>query len=100
MKFSLHIRAEISLENFSFPQVVLMVKEVFDREGLPGFVRAFIQVIEARHLASGIKCKHCQSEHLHVHTSWLWLLCLRGERIQNCLQPVLFWICGLRWAET
>lgn len=68
MKLSLHIGAELSLENFSFSQLILMVKEVFDKEGLPGFVKVFMQQLETRLLAGGVKCKYCQSERLYAHT--------------------------------
>jgi hypothetical protein len=58
MKFSLHIGSQISLENFSFSQLILMVKELFEKEGLPGFVKVFMQVIESKLLEGGVKCKY------------------------------------------
>ena len=36
-KLSLHIESEISLNNFSFSQLIIEVKRMFDAEGIPGF---------------------------------------------------------------
>jgi len=44
-----------------------MVKELFDSKGLPGFVNVFMKVIEKDLIQSGICCKHCNSDILHVH---------------------------------
>ena len=62
MIFSLNVGAQISLENFSFSQLVNMVKELFDQKGLPGFVNIFMRVIEKELIQSGISCKHCNSK--------------------------------------
>lgn len=61
MKLSLHVGAEFSLENFSLSQLVFAVKELFDNEGLPGFLSAFLKIVEQSFIQSGIACKHCQS---------------------------------------
>lgn len=47
MKFSLHVGAEISLENFSLSQLILMVGKLFVDEGMPGLVKAFLLAIES-----------------------------------------------------
>ncbi len=46
-----------------------MTKELFDNEGLPGFIKVFMQIIEAKLLASEVKCKHCGSEKLYGHST-------------------------------
>ncbi len=67
MQFSLHIGAELSLENFSLSQLILAVKELFDREGLPGFLKAFLKIVEQKLIQSGVVCKHCQNSKIHIH---------------------------------
>jgi len=69
MKLSLHIGAEATLENFSFSQLIVITKELFDAEGLPGFIKIFMQIIEQKLLASEVKCKYCESEHLYGHST-------------------------------
>lgn len=70
MKLSLHVGTDISLEGFSFSQLIIMTKELFDKEGLPGFVRVLMKVIEAKLLSEAEpKCKHCGSKSLYGHSS-------------------------------
>lgn len=69
MKFSLHIGSEISLESFSLSQLIVMIKNLFDTEGLPGFLSAFLQVIEAKVIEAGVQCPHCQSAKVNVHST-------------------------------
>lgn len=44
-KLSLHIGSEISLNNFSFSQLIITVKRMFDAEGIPGFVCILILLL-------------------------------------------------------
>jgi|GEM_PF-4245145 len=78
MIFSLNVGAQVSLENFSFSQLIRMVKELFDSMGLPGFVNEFMKVIEKDLIQSGICCKHCNSDILHVHK-------ITQRRLRTCL---------------
>jgi hypothetical protein len=70
-KLSLHIGSEISLENFSFSQLIIAVKKLFDTEGIPGFIRTLIILVETILLKSGVSCPRCNLEknHLHGHTN-------------------------------
>jgi transposase-like protein len=66
-KLSLHIGADISLENFSFSQLVIAVKKMFDSDGIPGFIRTLVILIESILLKSGACCPRCKSEKNHLH---------------------------------
>jgi len=66
-KLSLHIGSEISLKDFSFSQLILAVKCLFDTEGVPGLVKVLVTLIEQMVIRSGIDCPHCQSSKLHRH---------------------------------
>ena len=69
MKLSLHVGSEISLENFSLSQLIIGVGDLFAKEGLPGFLKVFLQMVEIKLISRGIKCKWCTSENVHGHTS-------------------------------
>lgn len=69
MKFSLHVGSEISLENFSLSQLIIATRDLFAKEGLPGFLKVFLQVIESQLIAGGIKCKYCGSDKLYGHST-------------------------------
>lgn len=93
-KISLHIGcSEINLENFSFSQTIRITKELFDNEGLPGFVKVLMTVIESKLFEGEMKCKHCDSAKLYGHSfqerkikTTLGLICLnlRRVRCQGC----------------
>ncbi len=68
MKLSLHVGSEVSLENFSLSQLIIAVKDLFATEGLPGFLKVFLQVAEQRLVGSGVKCFGCGSENVHGHS--------------------------------
>lgn len=59
--------SEISLKDFSFSQLIIAVKELFDTEGVPGFVKALMTLIEHRVIKSGVACPHCESVKFHLH---------------------------------
>lgn len=64
---ALRIGSEISLKNFSFSQLILAVKELFDTQGVPGFIGALIELIEALLLKSHVECPDCQFDRFHQH---------------------------------
>ena len=41
-KLSMNFAAEFGLSEFSFSQLIVAVKKLFDTEGIPGFVKALI----------------------------------------------------------
>ena len=41
-KISMLFGSEISLKDFSFSQLIVAVKNLFDTEGVPGFVKALV----------------------------------------------------------
>lgn len=93
MKFSLHIGAEISLENFSLSQLIQMIGKLFVDEGMPGLVKAFLSVIESLLVQSGVTCPHCKSDKAHSHTKQerklytslgLMVFSMRRYRCQAC----------------
>ncbi len=45
-KLSLHIGSDISLKDFSFSQLIIAVKKLFDTEGIPGFIKVLVILIE------------------------------------------------------
>lgn len=69
MKFSLHVGSQISLENFSLSQLIISIKELFATEGLPGFLKVFLQVIEFQLVAGGVKCARCGSDRNYGHST-------------------------------
>ena len=48
MKISLHIGAKVELEEFSLSQAVGLIKKVFANEGLPGFLRVYLEHLIVR----------------------------------------------------
>lgn len=68
-KLSMHISSEISLNNFSFSQLIIAVKRMFDIEGIPGFISILVSLIETMFIKSGINCPRCKSEKNHIHGS-------------------------------
>ena len=67
-KLSLHIGSEISLKDFSFSQLIIAVKNLFDTEGIPGLLRVLVILIEQMLIRSGLECTRCQSSKLHKHS--------------------------------
>lgn len=66
-KLSLHIGSEIGLKNFSFSQLILEVKRLFDVEGVPGFVKMLVILVESMLIKSGVDCPGCKSNKLQLH---------------------------------
>ncbi len=66
-KLSLHIGSEIWLKNFSFSQLILKVKRLFDCEGIPGFVKMMVILVEGMLIKSGTECPRCNSNKLQLH---------------------------------
>jgi len=67
-KLSLHIGSEISLKDFSFSQLIIETKRLFDTEGIPGFIKMLVIIIENMLIKNGVECPHCQSEKSHFHS--------------------------------
>ena len=67
-KLSLHIGSEISLKDFSFSQLIIADKSLFDTEGVPGLVKVLVILIEKMLLSSGVECPHCKCKK-HHHNS-------------------------------
>ena len=59
-RLSLHIGSEISLKDFSFSQLIIAIKTLFDTEGIPGLVKVLVILIEKMLLGSGVECPHCK----------------------------------------
>lgn len=67
-KLSLHIGSEIGLKNFSFSQLILEVKRLFDGEGIPGFVKMMVILVEGLLIKSQVtECPRCSSNKLQMH---------------------------------
>lgn len=66
-QLSMLFSSEISLKDFSFSQLIIAVKKLFDTEGIPGFVKALVILIENLVIKSGVRCPHCESEKFHLH---------------------------------
>ncbi|KHD89805.1 MAG: hypothetical protein OM95_01680 [Bdellovibrio sp. ArHS] len=66
-KLSLHIGSEISLKDFSFSQLIIAVKSLFDTEGVPSLVKVLVILVEKMIMQAGIECPHCQSHKRHLH---------------------------------
>lgn len=66
-RLSLHIGSEISLNKFSFSQLIIAVKRMFDAEGIPGFITVLVSLIEAMFIRAGVSCPRCKCEKNHVH---------------------------------
>ncbi len=69
MRFALNVGSQVSLDNFSLSQLIIAIKELFEKEGLPGFLRAYLKIVEVMLFESGVECKCCGSEHLHGHAT-------------------------------
>jgi len=67
-RLSLHIGSEISLKDFSFSQLIIAVKTLFDTEGIPGLVKVLVILIEKMLLSSGVECPHCKCKKHHQHS--------------------------------
>ena len=67
-KLSLHLKSEISLKDFSFSQLILAVKQLFDTEGIPGLIKVLVILIENLLIKNGVKCPRCQGEKHHFHS--------------------------------
>lgn len=67
-KISLVFGSEISLKDFSFSQLIVAVKTLFDTEGVPGFVKALVMLIESLLIKSGVECPHCGKDKHHFHS--------------------------------
>ncbi|MBL7554674.1 MAG: hypothetical protein JNM24_02545 [Bdellovibrionaceae bacterium] len=67
-KLSLHIGSEISIKEFSFSQLIVAVKNLFDTEGVPGLVKVLVTLIEQMLIRSGVECPHCKSNEFHRHS--------------------------------
>ena len=66
-KLSLHIGSEMGLKNFSFSQLIIEVKRLFDCEGIPGFVTMMVILVESMLIKSGVECPRCNSNKLQQH---------------------------------
>jgi DNA-directed RNA polymerase subunit RPC12/RpoP len=87
-KLSLHIGSEISLKDFSFSQLIIAVKNLFDTEGIPGLVKVLVVLIEQMLIRSGIQCLHCNSNHLHKHSE-------KDRRIKTSIGEVVLTLSRL-----
>lgn len=67
-KISMLFGSEISLKDFSFSQLIVAVKNLFDTEGIPGFVKALVILIESLLIKSGVECPHCGKDKHHFHS--------------------------------
>lgn len=67
-KLTLQIGSEISLKDFSFSQLIFAVKHLFDSEGIPGFIKVLVMLIELLVIKTGVKCPSCGCEKHHVHS--------------------------------
>lgn len=87
-KLSLHIGSEISLKDFSFSQLIVAVKNLFDTEGIPGLVKVLVVLIEQMLIRSGVECPHCNSNHLHRHSE-------KDRRIKTSIGEVVLTLSRL-----
>lgn len=67
-KISMLFGSEISLKDFSFSQLIAAVKNLFDTEGVPGFVKALVILIESLLIKSGVECPRCSKDKHHFHS--------------------------------
>jgi len=56
-KLSLRIGSDIGLKNFSFSQLIVEMKRLFDAEGIPGFVKMMVMLVESMLIKSGVECQ-------------------------------------------
>ncbi len=66
-KLSLNIGSEFGLKNFSFSQLIAEVKRLFDCEGIPGFVKVIVILVESILIKAGVECPRCKSDKLQLH---------------------------------
>ena len=67
-KISMLFGSEISLKDFSFSQLIIAVKSLFDTEGVPGFVKVLVILIESLLIKSGVECPRCGKDKHHFHS--------------------------------
>ena len=67
-KISMLFGSEISLKDFLFSQLIISVKNLFDTEGIPGFVKALAILIESLLVKSGVECPHYGKDKHHFHS--------------------------------
>ena len=67
-KISMLFGSEVSLKDFSFSQLIVAVKNLFDTEGIPGFVKALVILIESLLIKSGVDCPGCGKDKHHFHS--------------------------------
>lgn len=91
-KLSLHIGSEISLKDFSFSQLIIAVKSLFDTEGVPGLVKVLISLIEKMLIRTGLECPRCQSQKLHLHGS-------KDRRLKTSIGEVVLVLSRLRCTD-
>jgi len=48
--------------------LIVAVKNLFDTEGVPGFVKALVILIESLLIKSGVDCPHCGKDKHHLHS--------------------------------
>ncbi|MFN7729334.1 MAG: hypothetical protein ACK5P7_09285 [Bdellovibrio sp.] len=87
-KLSLHLKSEISLKDFSFSQLILAVKQLFDTEGIPGLVKVLVVLIENLLIKSGVQCPRCQSEKHHFHIK-------QDRKLKTSIGEVSLLVCRL-----
>ncbi len=66
--FSLCIGSDISLNDFSFSQLIVAVKHLFDTEGVPGFIKCLVVLVESLSINSGVDCPYCNRQKHHFHS--------------------------------
>lgn len=91
-EFSLRIGSEISLKDFSFSQLIFAVKQLFDTEGIPGFVKALVAVIELLVIKSGVSCPRCKNDRHHVHSR-------KERKLRTSIGKVSLYLTRLSCAE-
>ena len=55
-ELSMNFSSEIGLKDFSFSQLIVAVKSLFDTKGVPEFIRALVILIEIILIKSGVVC--------------------------------------------
>lgn len=90
-KLSLHLGSEILLKDFSFSQLIISVKKLFDTEGIPGLIKVLVTLIEDMLIRTGLECPHCQSKKLHLHGT-------KDRKIKTSIGEVALLLSRLRCA--
>lgn len=91
-KLSLHIGSEISLKDFSFSQLIIAVKNLFDTEGIPGLVKVLVMLIENMMIRAGLDCPHCKGVKIHLHGK-------RGRKLKTSIGEVNLELSRLKCLE-